>query len=267
MTDINWTHWGDLAVQAGINIVSAIVLWVVGRWFIGLAGRLMDEQLVARKLDPTLRRYAHSFLSVSLTVVLVIAMLGFFGVQTASFAAIIGAAGVAIGLAWSGLLANFAAGIFLVVLRPFKVGDVVSVAGISGTVREVGLFSTIIDTSDNVMTLIGNNKIFSDNIQNFSANAYRRVDLKAQLAGSADHAQAISLLREKIAAIPNVLSEPAPTVALLEFSNLGPVLAVRPYCQPADYWQVYFDSNRVIREALAEAGFPSPEHAMVVRQG
>jgi small conductance mechanosensitive channel len=117
------------------------------------------------------------------------------------------------------------------------------------------------------MTLIGNNKIFSDNIQNFSANPYRRVDLKAQLAGSADHGHAISLLREKIAAIPNVLAEPAPSVALLEFTNLGPVLAVRPYCQPADYWQVYFDSNRAIRETLAEAGFPSPEHAMVVRQG
>ncbi|MBV8679724.1 MAG: mechanosensitive ion channel family protein [Aquitalea sp.] len=266
MTDLNWTHWVDLAIQAGINIVSAIVLWVVGRWFIGLAGRLMDEQLVARKLDPTLRRYAHSFLSVSLTVVLVIAMLGFFGVQTASFAAIIGAAGVAIGLAWSGLLANFAAGIFLVVLRPFKVGDVVCVAGITGTVKEVGLFSTIIDTPDNVMTLIGNNKVFSDNIQNYSANGHRRVDLKTQLAASADHLLAISLLREKIAAIPNVLTSPAVSVDLLEFTSLGPVLAVRPSCQPEHYWQVYFDSNRVIRESLAAAGFPGPEQAMVVRQ-
>jgi len=266
MTDINWAHWVDLAIQAGINIVSAIVLWVVGRWFIGLASRLMDEQLVSRKLDPTLRRYAHSFLTVSLTVVLVIAILGFFGVQTASFAAIIGAAGVAVGLAWSGLLANFAAGIFLVVLRPFKVGDAVSVAGITGTVKEVGLFSTVIDTPDNVMTLIGNNKIFSDNIQNYSANGYRRVDLKAQLAGSADHTLAIALLQERIAAIPNVLSTPATTVDLLEFTALGPVLAVRPNCKPEHYWQVYFDSNRTIRESLAAAGFPVPEQAMVVRQ-
>ncbi|WP_293760732.1 mechanosensitive ion channel family protein [uncultured Aquitalea sp.] len=266
MDKINLSHWTDLAIQAGINIVSAILLWLVGRWLISLSTRMLDDQLRRRNLDPTLRRYAHSFLSVTLTVVLVIGILGFFGVQTTTFAAIIAAAGVAIGMAWSGLLANFAAGIFLVVLRPFKVGDAVCVAGVTGTVKEVGLFSTVVDTPDGVMTLIGNNKIFSDTIQNYSANGYRRVDLKAQLASTADHALAISLLKDKIAAIPNVLAEPATDVALLEFTPLGPVLAVRPFCKPEDYWQVYFDSNRTIRETLSAANFPSPEQAMVVRQ-
>ncbi|WP_253272444.1 mechanosensitive ion channel family protein, partial [Chromobacterium subtsugae] len=184
----------------------------------------------------------------TLTVVLVIGILGFFGVQTTTFAAVIAAAGVAIGMAWSGLLANFAAGIFLMVLRPFKVGDAVSVAGVAGQVREIGLFATTLDTPDGVQTLVGNNKIFSDTIQNFSANPVRRVDLKAQLASSADHAEAIRLLSEALARIPNVLAAPRPDIGLLEFSALGPVLAVRPYCAPEHYWQVYFDSNRAIRE-------------------
>ncbi|OHX12249.1 mechanosensitive ion channel family protein [Chromobacterium sphagni] len=267
MENINWNHWLDLAVGFAGNIVSAILLWLIGRWLIALSARLLDEQLATRHLDPTLRRYAHSFLSVTLTIVLVIGILGFFGVQTATFAAVIATAGIAIGMAWSGLLANFAAGVFLVVLRPFKVGDVVSVAGLTGTVREIGLFATTLDTPDGVQTLVGNNKIFSDTIQNYSANAVRRVDLKAQLANSADHVEAIRLLSAALTRIPNVLAAPAPDVGLLEFTALGPVLALRPYCAPEHYWQVYFDSNRAIRETLGAAGFPAPEQAMVVRQG
>jgi small conductance mechanosensitive channel len=117
---------------------------------------------------------------------LVVAILGYFGVQTTTFAALIAAAGLAIGTAWAGLLANFAAGAFLLVLRPFKVGDFISAAGVMGTVHEIGLFVTTMDSPDNVRTFVGNNKIFSDTIQNYSANAYRRVDLTAQIAGAAD---------------------------------------------------------------------------------
>ncbi|AXT48768.1 MULTISPECIES: mechanosensitive ion channel family protein [Chromobacterium] len=266
MDAINWSHWSDLAVKIGLNIVSAILLWLVGRWLINFATRLLDAKLASKSLDHTIRQYVKSFLDVTLTIVLVIGILGFFGVQTTTFAAVIAAAGVAVGMAWSGLLANFAAGIFLVVLRPFKVGDLVGVAGVVGTVKHIGLFATAVDTPDGVLTLVGNNKIFSDTIQNFSATEQRRVDLKAQLAASADHAAAMSLLRETVAKVPNVLASPAPDVGLLEFTPLGPVLAVRPYCKPQDYWQVYFDSNRVIRETLAAGGFPAPEQAMVVRQ-
>ncbi|WP_052941212.1 mechanosensitive ion channel family protein [Chromobacterium subtsugae] len=129
------------------------------------------------------------------------------------------------------------------------------------------IVAATLDTPDGVQTLVGNNKIFSDTIQNFSANPVRRVDLKAQLASRADHAEAIRLLSEALARIPNVLAAPRPDIGLLEFSALGPVLAVRPYCAPEHYWQVYFDSNRAIRETLAAAGFPAPEQAMVVRQG
>lgn len=263
----NFSYWGELLVRLGSNIVAAIVLWFVGRWLINLAIRMLDVQLERRQLDGTLRRYINSFLSVLLTIILVIAILGMFGVQTTTFAAVLAAVGLAIGMAWSGLLANFAAGLFLIVLRPFKVGDFINAGGVSGTVTEIGLFATTLDTPDNIRTIVGNNKIFSDNIQNFSANPIRRVDLTAQLANSADHQQAITLLKEKLAALPNVLSDPAPDVELLEFNPLGPVLAVRPYCPNEHYWQVYFDTNRTIREELGRAGFPMPEQPMVIRQG
>jgi small conductance mechanosensitive channel len=153
-----------------------------------------------------------------------------------------------------------------VVLRPFKVGDVISAAGVTGEVEEIGLFATTIDTADNVRTFVGNN-IFGDTIQNFSANPYRRVDLTAQLHANVDHRAAIALLKERLAKIPNVVAKPPPDVEILERNDLGPRLAVRPYCANKDYWQVYFDTNRLIREALDEAGFPAPEQRLRVVQG
>src|SRR5215472_8053746 len=167
---------------------------------------MVQSALERQKVDPTLLRYAGSILSVTLNVILVVGILGYFGVQTTTFAALFAAAGVAIGMAWSGLLAHFAAGAFLIVLRPFKTGDFVTVAGISGTVREVGLFGTVLDTPDNLHTTIGNNKVLGDTIVNYTANSYRRVDLKAQLSGAADVKAVTTLLATKLAEIPNVLT-------------------------------------------------------------
>src|SRR5262249_17559856 len=141
---------------------------------------------------------------------------------------------------------------------PFKVGDVISAAGVTGKVEEIGLFATTIDTADNVRTFVGNNKIFGDTIQNFSVNPYRRVDLIAQLHSRVDHRAAIALLKERLAQIPNVLAKPPPDVEILELNEMGPRLAVRPYCAEKNSWQVYFDANRLIREVFGEAGYPDP---------
>ncbi|WP_296229399.1 mechanosensitive ion channel family protein [Ralstonia sp. UBA689] len=246
------------AADVGMKILAAIVFWVVGRWLIHVAVRMVQGSLERQKVDPTVLRYVGSVITVTLNVLLVIGILGYFGIQTTTFAALIAAAGVAIGMAWSGLLSNFAAGAFLIVLRPFKVGDFVTAGGVTGTVKEIGLFATALNTPDNVVTMVGNNKIFSDTIQNYTVNPFRRVELKAQLAGNADHRAAIALLKERIATIPNVLADPAVDVEILEFNLVGPVLAVRPYTHNDNYWQVYFDTNRTIKEALAEAGFPAP---------
>lgn len=174
--------------------------------------------------------------------------------------------GLAVGTAWGGLLANFAAGAFLLVLRPFKVGDFITAGGITGTVQEIGLFVTTFDTPDNVRTFVGNNKVFSDTIQNFTVNPYRRVELTAQIAGAANPHEAIARLTERLKQIPNVIATPGPEVTILTFSPFGPVLAVRTHCHNDHYWQVYFDGNMAIREVMGDGSFPGAAYPVAVKQ-
>ncbi len=168
MNQSDITRWQEIALQyatdLGVKILAAIAFWVIGRWLIGLVGQAVQSTLERQKVDATVMRYLGTVINVTLNILLVVGILGYFGIQTTTFAALFAAAGVAIGMAWSGLLANFAGGVFLIILRPIKVGDFVTVAGITGTVKEVGLFASAINTPDNVMTLVGNGKIFGDTI-------------------------------------------------------------------------------------------------------
>ena len=223
-------------IAVGWKVAGALLLWLVGRWLIAFAIRLVDRALANQRFDATLSRYLQTGLSVLLNVALIVAILGFFGVETTTFAALLAAGGIAIGVAWGGLLSNFAA----------------------GTVDAIGLFGTTFNTPDNVLTIVGNNKIFSDTIQNYSANPYRRVDLTATINNAVDHHVAMRLLKERLGRIPNVLTTPPPEVDVLQFTPAGPLLCVRPYCANQHYWQVYFDTNRLIRETFGEAGFPAP---------
>ncbi|MEZ4404681.1 MAG: mechanosensitive ion channel family protein [Kofleriaceae bacterium] len=248
----------DQGVHIGLRVLGALVIWFVGRWIISALVRVMGVALSRRHVDATLARYAQNVIRITLNVALIIAVLGFFGVETTSFAALIAAAGVAIGMAWSGLLANFAAGVFLLILKPFKVGDLISGAGLVGTVKELGLFATTIDTVDGVVTFVGNNKLFGDNIANLSMSRERRVDLTAQLAGSVDPEDAKRRLRAAIAQVPHVLAQPAPVIEIVEFNPMGPVLAVRPFCANEHYWDVYFATNQLIRTEFGAAGYPAP---------
>jgi len=248
----------EFGMDLGLKVVGAIVLYIVGRMVIGWLTRAITAR-VSAQMDATVARYVESALGVLLQALLILAVLSVFGVETTTFAGLLAGAGVAIGMAWSGLLANFAAGAFMVVLRPFNVGDFVEAGGVTGTVVEMGLFVTIINTPDNVKTMVGNNTIFSGTIRNFSANPFRRVDLLAQLHHSVDPNEAMAVLRDRLAAIPNVRQDPAPDVHILEFNLAGPVLCVRPYTHTDDYWQVYFDTNQLIRDAFGEQGYPVPE--------
>src|SRR5579884_2382500 len=267
---MNWTAAGQFiqakAASVGLQILGALALYIVGRWLISLVVRAVQRVLTKQQVEPTVLRFIGNTVSVALNITLVVAILGYFGVQTTTFAALIAAMGLAIGTAWAGLLANFAAGAFLLVLRPFKVGDFISAGGVTGTVHEIGLFVTTFDTPDNVRTFVGNNKIFSDTIQNYTANPYRRVELTAQISGGADVQLAISRLRERLAKIPNVADSPAPEVTILSFTPFGPVLAVRPYCHNNNYWQVYFDANLIIREVLGDAAFPAPLYPVAMHE-
>ena len=205
-------------------MLGAIVLYIVGRWLISLA------------------------ISVILNITLLIAILGYFRVQTTSFAALLAGAGLAIGSAWGGLLPNFAAGVFLVVLRPFKAGDFISAGGITGTVEEVGLFVTTVDTPDN--------------IRNFSTNPCRRVEI----SGAADPKQVINAPKQRIRQIPNVTVNPEPDVVIPSFIPAGPVLAIRPCTNNQHYRQVYFDTNLAIREVLGDGAFPAPVPVFGIHQ-
>jgi small conductance mechanosensitive channel len=265
-TEAVWQFLSTQGVDFGLKVLAAIAAWIVGRWLINLALRLFTAALErGKRIDSTLAAYLRSIIGVLLNVVLVLAILDIFGVKTTSFAALLAGAGLAIGTAWGGLLTHFAAGVFMQVLRPFKVGDYIQAAGITGTVQEIGLFGTTIISPDNVHTIIGNNAIFSAPIQNFSTLPHRRVDCKAKIANSVDPNEAIAKLRPAIAAIANVLDKPPPDIEILEFTPEGPLLCVRPYCYTDHYWQVYFDTHKAIAATFGAAGYPVPETPIAPR--
>lgn len=247
------------------RILGAIAVWVIGGMLIGFACRLVTGAMNARNLDRTMGAYVASALSILLRVVLIAGILGMFGVESTSFAALLAAAGVAIGMAWSGLLANFAAGVFLVLLRPFKVGDIITGAGTSGEVKEIGLFATTLDTRANVRIFVGNNKIFSDNIINHSHNPYVRLEVRAQLANGVNPFEVAARIRDLVAKIPNVTSDPAPEVNVLEYNAAGTLLYVRPYVRGGvpEQEAVIAASYRAVAEATAGLPVPAPHEVHI----
>jgi small conductance mechanosensitive channel len=257
----------DILIQFLVKLAGAIALWVVGIWMIRVALKVLRRAFAKSTLDPTLVGFLLNILGGLLRVVLAVALLGFFGIQTTSFAALLAGAGIAIGAAWSGMLGNFAAGVFLQLFRPVSNGDFVSGGGVTGTVEEVGMFVTTILSLDNVRQIVPNAKFFGDTIVNYSSHPYRRVDLVAQLDNSADVGRAIALLKEGLKAVPNQYPGMDADVEVLEFSERGPRLAVRPYTNNDHYWQVYFDTNRVIVDVLSRNGFPLPRIPLAVAQG
>ena len=256
------THGLDFLLRGA----GAVAMWFVGRYAIGLACRLVDRGMQrGAKLDATLIRYLLSIIRALLTAGLAMGIIGYLGVETTSFAALLAGAGLAIGTAWGGLLQHFAAGAFLQLLRPFKVGDYVVAGGVEGTVTEVGLFGTTILTPDNVATTIGNNKVFGETIKNYSVEPHRRVDCVAKIAHTVNPSEAIALLRPIVEKIPNVVATPEPVIDVLELTAEGPKLCVRPSCHTQHYWQVWFDTNRAIVDAFGKAGYPTPASPIATR--
>ncbi len=258
--DVVWAFLSTQGLDFGMKVLAAIVAWFVGRWLIGMIKRVVHAALRrGRSIDETLATYLTAFIAVALNVLLVLALLDIFGVKTTSFAALLAGAGLAIGTAWGGLLTHFAAGVFLQVLRPYKVGDQVTIGGVSGMVKELGLFGTTLVTGDNITALVGNNKVLSDVIQNFSTLPARRVDTTVKVDNSVNVRDAMERLRAALAKVPNVAQSPAPEVEILQFTPEGPLLAVRPYTHTNHYWQVFFDTHKAIVDSFNAAGYPVPE--------
>ena len=248
-----------------LKITGAVLALLAGRWVIGYAVKAVDSTLRTQKVDPTLIRYSVSSLTVLLNIALIVAILGFFGFETTTFAALLAGAGLAVGAAWGGLLANFAAGVFLVILHPFKVGDKITAGGVTGRVTEIGMFVTTLRTDENVVNYVGNNKIFSDNIENFSDSRYRKAESRIQLGYDVDLKETIELLKARLPEVPNVLDDPAPEIEVVRISRFGPVLQVAPACHPSNFSQVLSDTNLKVIETLRVAGVTSPVQNIAVQ--
>lgn len=256
----------NLALTEGVpfllKLISGLVLWFIGRTVITGFQRVLNLALQKRRLDATLIRYIESLVSGSLTILLLLALLGMMGVETTSFAALLAAAGIAIGTAWSGLLSNFAAGVFLLVLRPFRVGEEISAANVTGTVQEIGLFATTLDTHDNLRIAVGNNRLFGDNIINFSHHPHRKVMVKVPLFHGGDVHGLMRAFQERVSEVPDVLAQPAPSVAVAEFTALGPVLAIQVWSKSSVAGSVQGAVALAAEEILIASGYALPPQAI-----
>ena len=238
------------AAGIGLNLLKGAAIFVVGRWAIKFAMNLMSNQMRQRKMDATIIGYAVNTITVALNIVLAIVLLSVFGIETTSFAAFIAAAGFAIGAAWGGLLGNLAAGAFLIVLRPFKTGDMISAGGVTGKVVEIGLFVTTYLTPDNVITFVGNSKILSSTVKNYSASDSRRVDMMGTLHHSDNVEATMTEVRSRLLKISNVLTAPSPEVNIHAFNEKHLTLAIRPYAHSDNYFQLQFDTVDAMRGLL-----------------
>ncbi len=248
----------------GLNIIGAIIILVLGRIAAGIGRKIIRSVLEKSKVDTSIISFVGSLTYILTLTFAVLAALAKFGIQTASFVAILGASGFAIGFALQGSLAHFAAGVLILVLRPFKVGDYIMGAGEAGTVKEITLFTTVLATPDNVKIMVPNGKLFGDVIRNVSAYDTRRVDLTVGIGYSSDIQKAHDVIAALIKEDGRVLSEPLPQIAVSELADSSVNLVVRSWVNGSDFWQVKFDLTRKIKEAFDTNGIEIPFPQRVV---
>jgi small conductance mechanosensitive channel len=247
-----------LAVNYGMKALGALVILLLGLWAAKQIRKMVVKLMHRSKVDPTLISFVASLAHVTLQVFVIIAALEQLDVKTTSFVAILGAAGLAVGLALQGSLANFAAGVLLIIFKPFRVGELIEAGGVLGNVREIGIFTTHVDTLDNRKTIIPNAKLTADNITNYSANKTRRVDLVAGISYGDDIDRARAAIQAALSEVPGILETPAPDILVSEMADSSVKFAVRPWCKPADYWGVYFGVTEAIKKRFDTDGITIP---------
>jgi small conductance mechanosensitive channel len=247
-----------IGVEWGMKIIAALLVLVIGMFVAKLIRKGIVKLMERAKVDHTLISFVASLAQVGLQAFVVIAALEKLNVKTASFIAVLGAAGLAIGLALQGSLANFASGVLMIIFKPFKLGDVVEAGGVLGTVKEIGIFTTHVDTLDNKKTIVPNAKLMSDNITNYSANDTRRVDLAAGISYSCDIDKARAAIKSVLDEVSGILETPAPSITVSEMADSSVNFAVRPWCKPADYWGVYFGVTEGIKKKFDAEGITIP---------
>ena len=243
------------------NLVIALVIFYVGKMVIAIVVRGLRKLMQKQGVDKTLETFICNLVRMALLVVVIIAAIGALGIQTTSFIAIFGAAGLAVGLALQGSLSNFAAGVLIVLFRPYRVGDFVEAAGISGVVEQVQILTTILKTGDNKQIIVPNSQIMDSIITNYSANDTRRVDMVVGVSYEDDLDKVRATLEELVAAEDRILDEPATTIAVSELADSSVNFVVRPWVKTSDYWGVMFDMTEAIKKRFDKEGisFPFPQ--------
>lgn len=242
----------------GLNLVAAVLIFIIGKWIAGILTSIIAKLMTKANVDATLVGFVKNLSYVGLMTFVVIAALGKLGIQTTSFVAIIGAAGLAVGLALQGSLANFAAGVILILFKPFKVGDFIIAGGEMGTVKEIQIFNTILAHPDNRKVIVPNAQVTGGTITNFSAIENRRVDLVFGISYNDDIKKAKEALERAIAAEPRILKDPKPVIAVSELADSSVNLVCRPWVKPGDYWDVYFSVTERGKIELEKSGITIP---------
>jgi len=261
----DWNQLLDLlqtkGIDFGINLIIALAIFYFGKMFISLAVRGLRNVMRRQEVDKTLETFVSNLVRMVLLVVVVIAAIGQLGIETTSFIAIFGAAGLAVGLALQGSLSNFAAGVLIVLFRPYRVGDFVEAAGISGSVEKVQILTTILKTGDNKQIIVPNGQIMDSIITNYSANDKRRVDMVVGVSYDDDLDKVRATIQELVAADERILAEPACTIAVSALADSSVNFVVRPWVNTADYWGVMFDLTEAIKKRFDKEGisFPFPQ--------
>ena len=248
----------QLLTVYGLKVLAAIAIFIIGRWVAKGVRKLVERMMTKGKVDPTLISFTSNMAYIGLLAFIVIAALGQLGIQTTSFIAILGAAGLAVGLALQGSLSNFAAGFLLIIFRPFKVGDLVEAAGVFGVVEAIQIFTTQLKTPDNKTVIIPNAKLTDDNIVNWTVKGTRRVDMVFGIGYDDDIDKARSLMAEIIAEDSRILEAPAPQISVSELADSSVNFVVRPWVKVEDYWGVHFDLTEKIKKAFDANGVSIP---------
>jgi small conductance mechanosensitive channel len=254
----------EFATTYGLKVIGAILLLIIGRMVAGFVRKGIRKAMARTNTDKAVASFVSSLGYYLVLVVVVLAALKNFGIETASLVAVLGAVGFAVGFALQGSLSNFAAGVLLLIFRPYHIGDYVEAGGVAGTVRDMGMFSTVLTTPDNVRVIVPNGKIFGDVIKNYAGEDTRRVDMVIGIGYDSSITKATEIMFELMKADGRVLSDPAPVIAVAELADSSVNLVVRPWVKKEDYWGVKFDLTRKIKETFDESGIEIPFPQRVV---
>ena len=248
----------DLAMQYGIKLIAAIAIFIIGKMVANWLRKLITRVMTKGGVDKIIIGFTSSIAYIAMLAFVVVAALGQLGIQTTSFIAILGAAGLAIGLALQGSLSNFAAGFLMIIFRPFKVGDFIEAAGVAGKVNAIHIFTTTLTTGDNKTIIIPNAKIGNDNIVNYSTQPTRRVDFTIGVAYDADLKQVRDILEDIVSKDERILKDPPHQIAVSELADSSVNFVVRLWVESANYWDVFFDANETVKTRFDEAGIGIP---------